>query len=852
MPTVRKLTGGQTLVQRVRVADRDVNWYGIRVDNFALKHLGTAGGNDLVRIEIWVKNEKIFAPGWMYSLEALKSGWVICALTNPYHISDEGETVFEIRYTFASGISPNNQGKTFQPSVRIYCSEGWLKCYDNEDDCEWVGYWYTNGPADYPAAIELVTSLEPTGLEKVENIVISGGNVFDGQRFLAQRVLLEDKDDDTYDVVVHPVHVRNAGNAADAQIAKIEVSRTDTGTLLGQTTTTAGLGSGGVTIPTTAQNVVKDESQIELEIWVTLVGATNLVAGKTIRLETTVFHTEGGKSFSKSAGLGATFTTAINQPPTGVDFSFTPTNPRWDQEITFTPSANIRDPDGEISKATFKWEFGDGKTETTIGRKDVKHTYNQGGSFTVKLTVIDEHGASAATSKTVNVSNAPPTGLDFSFSPTTPRWDQEVTFTPSSAIIDPDGDINKATFKWDFGDGKVVTTVGRQDVKHTYGKGGEFTVSLTVTDAGGQSASTSKKITVTNEAPVNIDFSWTPESPKAGQKVTFKPSANIQDPDGDIQKATFKWEFGDNTSQTIVGPKEVEHTYAEGKTYTVKLTVTDEAGKSASPVQKEIIVRPKGLDFSWVPAQPKVGQTVTFTPDVSDITSPRSFSWDFGDGSVSDARQPTHVYQKDGTFKVSLKVIDAQGKEWKAEKNISVSPASAPVVTALSANPSTPREGEEVIFTASVSSPDAPVVEWEWDFNGDGVVDSRNPSPVKYTYAEKGLYTVKVRVRSQYGGWSAWKSLDLYVAPKTGSLIGTKVLDNPATTQCRIQIFGPPTATKVQIIILDIAGRVILPKDIALGTFTWDLKDTNGQLVPSGLYLYFVTAEVEGKSERSE
>jgi quinol monooxygenase YgiN len=57
------------------------------------------------------------------------------------------------------------------------------------------------------------------------------------------------------------------------------------------------------------------------------------------------------------------------------------------------------DPDGSV--ASYAWDFGDGKTGTGA---TTSHTYDQAGSFTVKLTVTDNGGVSASKSATVEVS----------------------------------------------------------------------------------------------------------------------------------------------------------------------------------------------------------------------------------------------------------------------------------------------------------------------------------------------------------------------------------------------------------------------------------------------------------------
>jgi gliding motility-associated-like protein len=57
--------------------------------------------------------------------------------------------------------------------------------------------------------------------------------------------------------------------------------------------------------------------------------------------------------------------------------------------------------------------------------------------------------------------------------------------------------------------------------------------------------------------------------------------------------------------------------------------------------------------------QPKTGcapLTVRFT---NKSRNARSFLWDFGDGTTSKQRDPVHLYNKGGTFRIVLKVLDS-------------------------------------------------------------------------------------------------------------------------------------------------------------------------------------------------
>lgn len=56
-------------------------------------------------------------------------------------------------------------------------------------------------------------------------------------------------------------------------------------------------------------------------------------------------------------------------------------------------------------------------------------------------------------------------------------------------------------------------------------------------------------------------------------------------------------------------------------------------------------------DFTWEPNEPKAGEEVKFTNLSIDA---KSYSWNFGDMSIGDETNPTHIYEKSGSYIVDL------------------------------------------------------------------------------------------------------------------------------------------------------------------------------------------------------
>src|SRR5437773_2177605 len=170
-------------------------------------------------------------------------------------------------------------------------------------------------------------------------------------------------------------------------------------------------------------------------------------------------------------------------PPLSASFSYSPSSPQAGQQVSFSGSAS-----GGTSSYSYSWNFGDGSTGTG---SSVTHTYSSAGSYTVTLTVKDSGSPqqTVTSQKTVTVTSPPPPlSASFTYSPSSPLPLLPVTFDASAS-----GGTQPYSYSWDFGDG---STGSGQFVSHSYLLPGSYTVTLTVTDANGQSVTTSQTITV--------------------------------------------------------------------------------------------------------------------------------------------------------------------------------------------------------------------------------------------------------------------------------------------------------------------------------------------------------------------
>ncbi|MBI5016473.1 MAG: PKD domain-containing protein [Deltaproteobacteria bacterium] len=257
------------------------------------------------------------------------------------------------------------------------------------------------------------------------------------------------------------------------------------------------------------------------------------------------------------------------------------------------------------------------------------------------------------------IANLPPTA-DFSFSPATANPGEEVQF--QSLAGDPDGSL--VSVRWSFGDG---ATAEGDAVGHTYAEPGSYSVTLTVADGHGAKGTVTKSLTV-NHPPV-ASFGVTPAAGiKAGQAVQFTSTST--DADGTI--VASQWNFGD--ASPAADGTEVTHIFDAAGTFTVTLSVTDDAHATASASQTLVVRAPLVASFRAVPDLALVtGQSVQFT---SMSTSPGgtfvSMAWDFGDGTSAAGPTAAHAFARSAVYPVTLTVTDDTGDTASSSQSVLV------------------------------------------------------------------------------------------------------------------------------------------------------------------------------------
>ncbi len=341
-----------------------------------------------------------------------------------------------------------------------------------------------------------------------------------------------------------------------------------------------------------------------------------------------------------------------------------------------------------------------------------------------------------------------------------------VTFMSTST--DPDGDA--LTESWDFnGDGTVDAT--GPTAQFTFTSPGTTNVVLTVADAAGESAGTSKAVAVldppppppppapappepplANAAPA-ASFTISPEAPDIGQAVTLTSTST--DTDGTI--ARQDWDLdGDGRFDEATGAS-VTWAFSRFGTQTVRLLVRDNSGAETTASRTVTVNQPPTASFTAAPAVVIAGESVAFasTSRDADGTITR-LDWSLDGDDVFDdgtASTTTRRYMTPGEVVVRLRATDDKGAQMVATVMVNVV-ADRPPVASFSFSPTAPQPGEPVTFISNSSDPDGTLTGLTWDLDGDGFFDDAAGATVIQSFRTNGSFVVALRATDNRGASS--------------------------------------------------------------------------------------------------
>ena len=123
-------------------------------------------------------------------------------------------------------------------------------------------------------------------------------------------------------------------------------------------------------------------------------------------------------------------------------------------------------------------------------------------------------------------------------------------------------------YKWNLGDSR---TISEQNPIVIFDNEGSYTISLTVYDSNGDSASDTTKVDVSNPDEFIVNIIGSPNG------IQDTEMQFISEVNGGIEPYIYNWNFDDSTYSNLANPM---HIYESEGVYTITLNVIDKNGKS--------------------------------------------------------------------------------------------------------------------------------------------------------------------------------------------------------------------------------------------------------------------------------
>ncbi|HVS97534.1 MAG TPA: PKD domain-containing protein [Puia sp.] len=466
-----------------------------------------------------------------------------------------------------------------------------------------------------------------------------------------------------------------------------------------------------ITLPTNSVTLTGTGSEVGGSIasfkWTELSGPNTATLGSSTSATTTAGNlAQGTYTFQLTVtdllGITASATVTVTVNPSAVVPGPPSANAGSNQTITLpTNTANLSGSGYETNGTIVSYHWGQlsGPSTATIANAAQASTAVSGlvqGTYTFQLTVTDNSGKTAGATVTVTVNAAsvvpgPPAAIA--------GPNQTITLPTNSVTLSGSGYETNGTivsYHWGQLSGPSTATIANAAQASTGVSGlvqGTYTFQLTVTDNSGITAGATMTVTV-NPVP--------PGAPTANagsnQTITLPTNSVTLTGSGSETNGTivsYAWTQASGPSAATISSPSQASTGVSGLaqgTYTFKLTVTDNSGKTGSATMT-VTVNPAPV----VPGTPQVSAGGNQT-----IALPSNSQWLWGNASETNGTIVSYQWTQlsgpttaklitptaastiatslvEGTYTFQLTVTDNSGKTASATATVTVNPA--PVVS---------------------------------------------------------------------------------------------------------------------------------------------------------------------------
>jgi gliding motility-associated-like protein len=389
---------------------------------------------------------------------------------------------------------------------------------------------------------------------------------------------------------------------------------------------------------------------------------------------------------------------------------------------------------------SYNWNFGN---STSSSQTSPQVIYTSSGNYMVTLSATSNNNCLNSGSTIIQV-HPNPVPL---FSTANVCHGNTNMFNNQSTISGG----NITNWMWDVnGDGNTDSTSANPTF--VYPNPGTYSVSLTAISNYNCIKTYTSTVMVHPRPAIN----FTANNTCLGSATSFTNNSTI----GFNNVITnYHWNFGSgNMTTTGQNPWIIYPNYGN---YVVNLTATSNFNcTSTGSMQVSVYANPNA---NFIASTTCHNQATQFTNQSNiAVGNISKYRWDFdSDNTWDDSTNvnATYIYPAFGTMNAKLEAIS--NNNCRSQKTNVVIVHGNPTAD-FSVN--SVCLGDNTNFQNLSASPDGTITSYQWDFNGDNVIDNVSQSPV-HNYATNGVYLAKLEVQTQYGCTNV-KSKSVYVNAK--------------------------------------------------------------------------------------
>ena len=314
-------------------------------------------------------------------------------------------------------------------------------------------------------------------------------------------------------------------------------------------------------------------------------------------------------------------------------------------------------PNGGTAPYTYSWSGACTGTSQTCAT-----LFATTGTKTATVTVTDANGSNSSAQVSVEIKSSPTSDLSVavSVSPNPATTEDIIAFTAT-----PSGGVAPYTYNW-----SGLCNATTATCQTLYSIPGTYSSTIKVTDSAGSTKSVLVNVVITLPA-LSVTVTASSSSVVAGNTVIFTAVPH----GGKSPYRNYVWSeecTASGTSATTCSTS-----FATGGVHTVKVTVMDSAGKTASySVSVEVSATPPELSATAtvLPSSAAIGDSVTFIAWPAGGTPPFTYLWT--DDCSGPSQNCSTSFATPGVYSATVYITDAKSATVHATASITINSAS--------------------------------------------------------------------------------------------------------------------------------------------------------------------------------